>query len=251
MVAYARTWGEEVTGKTGSDPFSAWQYRVLLNSLNAQELGYTANNTPHRVISGLNYQIEYLKVFKSTLSLFYLGRTGDAYSMVYNGDINADGTSSHELMYIPDDPNELIWATPEDQAAYLAFAAQDPYLSKHAGKYAERFGAYAPWNQRLDLRFAQDIKIKAGKSINTLQFSVDIFNVLNLVNTSWGLNQSPILYANNSVSILEYAGRDATTNQIKVKTRKVGGAYPTSSFQDPTSVAGLWGIQLGIRYFFN
>ena len=246
MLAYARTWGEEATGKTGSDPFSAWQYRVLMNNLNTQELGYTANNTPHRITAGLNYSAEYLKIFKSTLSLFYLGRTGDAYSLIYNGDANGDGTSSHELMYIPSNGTDLLWATPEDQAAYFAFAAQDPYLSKHAGEYAKRFGAYNPWNQRLDVRFAQDIKIKAGKNMNTIQISVDVINAMNLLNSSWGLNQT---YVYNTP--LEYVGRDAVTNQLKVKMRKVNNEYPKTSFQDPTSVAGTWGIQIGVRYLFN
>ncbi len=246
MVAYARSWGEEATGKTGSDPFAAWQNRVILNSLNAQELGYTANNTPHRIISGLNYSVEYLKALKSTVSLFYLGRTGDAYSYIYSVDANSDGSSNHELMYIPKNSGELLWASQEDADAYFAYAAQDPYLSKHAGEYAKRFGAYAPWNQRLDLRFAQEVKIKAGKSTNTLQFSVDVINLMNLFNSSWGLNQN---YVYNTP--LEFVSRDATTNQLKVKMRQVGGKYPTQSFQDPSSVAGTWGLQLGVRYLFN
>jgi len=246
MLAYARTWGEEVTGKSGSDPFSAWQYRVLLNNLNSQELGYTANNTPHRITAGLNYSVEYLKVLKSTISLFYLGRTGDAYSLIYSGDANGDGTSNHELMYIPSNGTDLLWASQADQDAYFAFASQDPYLSKHAGEYAKRFGAYNPWNQRLDVRFAQDIKVRAGKNMNTIQISIDKINAMNLLNSSWGLNQT---YVYNTP--LEYVGRDAVTNQLKVKMRKINNEYPTTSFQDPTSVAGTWGIQIGVRYLFN
>jgi len=45
MIAYSKSWGEEVTGKSGSDPFSAWQYRVIKTWLNSEDMGLTFNNT--------------------------------------------------------------------------------------------------------------------------------------------------------------------------------------------------------------
>jgi hypothetical protein len=246
MVAYTRTWSEEVTGKTGSDPFSAWQYRQIQNALNVQELGLSYNNTPHRVIAAVNYSFEYFKYFGTTISFFYNGYKGDAYSYIYNGDANNDGTSNHELMYIPRDASEFIWSTPEDAAAYFVFAAQDPYLSKHTGEFALRNGAYNPWSQRLDMRILQDFKLKAGNTNNKLQLSVDVINMLNLLNSSWGLNQS---YVTNTP--LQYGGKDVATGKMKVSMRKIGGQYPTKSFQDPSTVSGTWGIQVGVRYLFN
>jgi hypothetical protein len=246
MVAYSRNWGEEVTGKTGSDPFSAWRYRQITAELNSDELGLTYNNTPHRVIGSLNYSIEYAKYFGSTISFFYNGFKGNAYSYIYSGDANKDGTSDHELMYIPLDATDFVWSTTTDAAAYFAFATQDPYLSKHTGHFALRNAAYAPWNRRLDMRFMQDFKIKTGESVNKLQFSIDIINLLNLLNSHWGINQS---YVTNSPLVV--SGRDATTGKLIVSTRKIAGQYITNSFQDPSTVSATWGIQLGIRYLFN
>ena len=246
MVAYTKTWGEEVTGKTGSDPFSAWQYRIIKEGSNDPELGLTAGNTPHRVIAQANYSIDYYKYFASTISFFFSGYKGDAYSYLYSGDANNDGTSTQELMWIPSNANDFIWATPADATAYFAFAAQDPYLSKHAGQFAYRNAAYNPWNKRIDMRFMQDFKIKAGNTTNTLQFSVDVINLLNLFDCSWGLNQS---YVTNSP--LVYSARDVATGKIKVSMRKIGGQYVAHSFQNPSTVAGTWGVQLGIRYLFN
>ncbi len=40
MIGYSRSWNEEVTGKSGSDPFSAWQYRQITRELNSDELGF-------------------------------------------------------------------------------------------------------------------------------------------------------------------------------------------------------------------
>ena len=259
MVGYSRSMGHEVTGKTGSDPFSAWQYRIIQNSSNDQELGLTSNNTPHRIVAEANYTINYAKYFATTLSVFYTAYQGGAYSYLYYGDLNKDGTSTHELQYIPvDGPSTvladkvtvsrggLLWTTQADADAYFAYAAQDPYLSKHSGEFAERYGAYQPWNKRIDVRLAQDFKMKFGKTTNKLQFTVDVVNFANLLNSSWGLNQGIV-----TSSPLTAVGKDATTGMLKVSMQKIAGEYVKTSFQDPTSVGGTYGIQLGLRYVFN
>ncbi len=74
-------------------------------------LGLSYNNTPHRVVASLSYTIEYAKYFGSSLSFFYNGYQGDAYSYIYSGDANRDGTSYHELMYIPENESDFVWAS--------------------------------------------------------------------------------------------------------------------------------------------
>jgi hypothetical protein len=81
---------------------------------------------------------------------------------------------------------------------------------------------------------------------NKLQFTVDVINFMNLLSSSWGLNQSVV-----TTSPLIRTGRDAATGRMIVSMRQIGGAYVTKSFQDPSSVAGTWGIQLGLKYLFN
>ncbi len=111
-----------------------------------------------------------------------------------------------------------------------------------------RNGAYTPWQSRLDMRFMQDFKLNVKGQENKLQFSVDIINFMNLLNSSWGLNQSVVT---TSPLIMFTPGRDAATGKLIVSMRKIGGEYVTKSFQDPSSVAGTWGIQLGLKYLFN
>jgi hypothetical protein len=246
MIGYSKSWNEEVTGKSGSDPFSAWQYRQITRELNSDELGLSYNNTPNRVVLSLSYTIEYAKYFASSLSFFYNGYQGDAYSYIYSGDANGDGTSTHELMYIPTGQDDFLWASQADADAYFAYAAQDPYLKKHAGEFMLRNGAYTPWQSRLDMRFMQEFKLKVKEQENKLQFTVDIVNFMNLLNSSWGLNQSVV-----TTSPLIRTGRDAATNRMIVSMRQIGGQYVTKSFQDPSSVAGTWGLQLGLKYLFN
>jgi Carboxypeptidase regulatory-like domain len=245
MLAYSRSWGEEVAGKSGSDPFSAWQYRYVSGSSNSDELGLTLNNTPHRFIGSLSYSIEYAKFFGTSISLFYNGFKGGASSYYYYNDANGDGTTN-DLMYIPRFADELIWSSVQDKEAYTAFAKQDPYLSKHQGEYALRNAAYTPWNERWDLRLLQDFKLKVGETANKLQFSLDIINVANLLDSSWGLNKNFV-----TTSPLSVVGKDAATGKLKVSMRKIGTDYIGSTYQDPNTVAATFAIQVGVRYIFN
>jgi hypothetical protein len=49
------------------------------------------------------------------------------------------------------------------------FINQDSYLNAHRGQYAQRNGTILPTYKRLDLHFAQDFMIQAGKTKNTLE----------------------------------------------------------------------------------
>ncbi|MEJ7658711.1 MAG: hypothetical protein WKG07_03350 [Hymenobacter sp.] len=46
-----------------------------------------------------------------------------------------------------------------------------------------------PWQHQLDVRVLQDIFTNIGENRNALQFSIDIFNVGNLINRNWGSGQ--------------------------------------------------------------
>ena len=248
-IAYAYSHSEEVTGKNGSDPFSAWQYRHVTSSLNSDEMGLTFNNTPHRFTVGANYQIEYLNHMKSTFSLFYTGNSGNSYSYIYSADANKDGTVS-DLMYIPKSKDDFIWTNGDaDADAYFAFAAQDPYLSKNAGKYAQRYAAYMPFYNRLDFRFLQDFYIDVAGQRNTLQLSFDFVNFLNMFNSNWGINK---LYigSNNQVTPLKFDKIDAATGKASVSMTKINKEYMTTAFQNPGSVSATWNLQIGLKYIF-
>lgn len=247
-VAYAYSYAEEVTGKNGSDPFSAWQYRHISNSLNSEEMGLTFNNTPHRITVAANYQIDYLDHFKSTFSLFYSGYTGGAYSYIYYNDANKDGTTS-DLMYIPKSKDDFVWASDADAEAYFAFAKNDPYLSAHQGEYAQRYAGHEPFYSRLDFRFLQDFYLKVNGQKNTLQLSVDVINLMNMFNSSWGINDIYI-GSNNQVTPLKFEGIDSATGKAKVSMRKIDDNYMTSAYQEPTSVSSTWNLQIGLRYMF-
>jgi hypothetical protein len=240
-VAYSFSRTEEVTGKNGSDPFSEWKTRPVAGSPNSEETGFSMNNTPHRIIASAAYRMDYANRFRSTVSLFYTGCSGRAFSYLYYGDANGDGTAC-DLMYIPNSKEDFIWENDGDAEKYFAYADADPYLSKHAGEYARRYAAHEPFYHRLDLRFLQDFFLNVSGRQNTVQLSLDILNLPNLLHSSWGINR--ITVAQN-ITPLKFERRDEATGKPVVSLNNIDGPY-----QDPTSVSSTWNLQIGVRYIF-
>ena len=65
--------------------------------------------------------------------------------------------------------------TAEQQAAaFEAYIAQDAYLSKHRGEYAERGAVFLPFLHTMDLSVTQDVFKNIKGKRNAGQFRLDI-----------------------------------------------------------------------------
>jgi hypothetical protein len=188
----------------------------------------------------------------STFSLFYAGYSPYGNSFSYSNDMNADGITA-DLIYIPKAKGDIKFLTTEDETAFFAFMEQDKYLSKHKGEYAEANAARAPWVNKLDFRFIQEFSVKAGKSTNKLQVSLDVLNIGNLLNSEWGINKN--MSSSNYGSILKYESVDGSNvpsfSMVKIKDSAGNSIYPTQSYTTYLSYDQCWQLQIGLRYFFN
>jgi len=264
MVAYTRTEMKEVSGMPGSAAQSAWQGLPTIDGPNVSKAQRSQYVIPDQVIGSLSYRIPYLKnSMASTFSLFYRGYSPYSNSFVYTNDINGDGLSS-DLIYIPKDPGEIkfrditrteqdgtitVLHTAQQQSdAFFAFIEQDGYLKKHKGQYAEAYAARPPMVHKFDFRFLQDFRVKIGSTVNTLQFSLDVLNVGNLLKSTWGVNKT--MAALNYGQILTYAGRDEN-NVPSFTMVTVRDALPTQSYETYVDYGQCWSLQIGLRYIFN
>ena len=189
-------------------------------------------------------------------------------SYVFSGDMNGDGGSGNDLIYIPRDTSEMnfvafttggITFTPAQQAAaFEAYINQDSYLSKHRGQYAERGGVWMPLVKRMDLNITQDVFHNIRGKRNAGQFRIDIVNVGNLLNHDWGVSQRlvvPITQAYGA-QLLTNPGIDAQ-GRATYRMAVAGGALVTSSFQPNNSVktfaegSDVYQFMLSFRYTFN
>jgi hypothetical protein len=234
-VAYSFSHVREVAGKNGYNG----------EAFDTDEMGFSMNNTPHRIILSAAYRIDYANFLRSTFSVFYTGCSGRAFSYLYAGDANGDGTA-YDLMYIPRSKEDFVWSNAGDADKYFAYAAKDPYLSEHAGEYAQLYGAHEPFAHQIDLRFLQDFYLNVGGKRHTVQLNIDVLNLPNLLNSSWGINR---IYIAPNVTPLTFEGRDAATGKPVVSVDR-NVTDKNGPYQDPVSVSAAWSLQVGVRYIF-
>lgn len=260
MVAY--TYGDSRSvNDGGSIAQSIWRDRSVSGDPNQEHVSYSNFYQPHRVIAAAYYRFEYAKHFATSIGFTFEGANAGTASYTYNGDLNNDGLTTNDLIYVPKDASDIVLegvnGSDTRTAAQLwgqlnTYINQDPYLSTRRGEYAERNGLLLPFYKRLDFNFTQDFAVKAGKNTNTLRFTMDIFNFGNLLNKNWG--------------IVKFANRTALLNFKRVETTGVNTGKPvysfpyldatnliplTSTFQNSTSQSSRWQMQIGIRYIFN
>ena len=197
----------------------------------------------NRVMGTFNKKFEYGNVWATTISMFFEYVEGGRYSNMYAGDINNDGVSFNDLLYVPTDTeidgmsfNTSIDTEANQRTAYKAYIAQDDYLNSIRGEYSERNGSLNPWYSNWDLRILQDLGLGGS---NKLQFSVDILNVGNLISSNWGVRQLPINNQPISVNV------DAANNPTYGFETGL-----TNTFSDSFALASRWRMQLGLRYSF-
>ena len=231
-------------------------------------VGYSQFSPRHRAIAAASYRREYLRLGATTLSVFgeyanannttpaglFIGANA---SYVYAGDLNGDGASGNDLLYVPRDKSEMNFLpiaatattpayTPEQQQdGWDAYINQDKYLRTRRGQYAERNALFLPAFFRADASLTQDVfRALAGKR-NALQFRLDVFNVTNLLNDKWGVGRQLV-----SAQPLISAGADAN-GAASYRLRLVGTQLISRTFQRTVSANDVYRIQLGARYTFQ
>jgi len=248
MAAYTHTVSKELTGMPGSAAESAFTYVPTSKGPNNIPLHNSQYVTPDRVVASLTHHDKCGNHF----SFIYEGwRGGYNYSYMLVNDMNGDGYS-YDAIYVPTDEqvanNEFRFVSDSDRDRFMDYVHKDKYLSKNQGKYAEAYSVYSPWVHRIDLGYKHDFKVKIGNSVNTLQLSVDLKNVLNLFNSKWGVSK----VMNSDITdgrILKYEKTDADGYPVFSTPNAVNGNLQT--FVPSIGIGQCWYASVGIKYMFN
>ena len=130
----------------------------------------------------------------------------------------------------------------------MAYVHKTDYLKENQGNYAEAYSVYSPWVHRLDLSYKHDFKVKVGNTVNKLQLSLDVKNVLNLINSNWGVSK----YMNPELvegRILKYEGADSEGYPVFSTPKAVNAG--TQTFVSNINIGQCWYASVGIKYMFN
>ena len=254
----AKSYGDGVGDQVSS---AYYNNRYSVNGNNDMELGYGTYVAPNRLLISASYKKDYGKNFGSEVGLIYEGMNmgyADGYSCTrytyqLTGNVVND-YGSNGLVYIPASREALDKWNFKDNGKYTAeqqkddfwaYINQDDYLKNHKGEYAERGGAVMPWHHQLDFKFNQNFYLNVAGQKNTLQFGVDIKNLANLLNNSWGLYKTV-----NNTKLLKYtAGKDGAAGSFQFQ--KNGKEVLSKTYTNLTSFNSTYSIQFSIRYIFN
>ena len=249
-AAYTHTESKEISGMPGSAATSAYSNLYSIDGPTFVGIQRSQYVIPDKVTASVAYMFPSLFDGDGVkVNLFYTAFSAGGYSFVYSNDLNGDGMSA-DLMYIPNDVNELSWASDADKEAFKTFMDNDPYLSTHKGQYAEAYAARSPWAHLLDMRIAKTFKKTYGKTTHNFEISANFDNVLNMINSSWGLYKYSCYGYTDAIAPLAIDHIEGNTPVFSMN--KVNGEYPTQTYTryNETNSNQCWSLMLGLKYSF-
>ena len=249
MAAYTHTVAKDVTGMPGSNAESAFTYVPTVEGPNHIRLHNSQYNTPDRLVASITAHDK----SGNHYSFIYEGWRGGAnYSYMTANDINADGYN-YDAIYVPTDDqvanNEFRFVSEGDKTRFMDYVHANDYLKNQQGKYAEAYSVYSPWVHRLDFSYKHDFALKTDAVKHKLQLSLDVKNVMNLFNSSWGVSKFLNPAIGSEARILKYEGVDADGYATYSTPSSINGN--TETFTPSYSLGQCWYASIGIKYMFN
>lgn len=249
-LSYTYSRATEVSPLTSSVAFSNFRSRAIF-SPNEDVAANSSYLVRDRINSTLTWQRQFIKGFRTTIGVFYEGRSGRPYSWTYANDMNGDNTPSNDLMYIPSAPGagEVVFLGDTDsnrsnEDRFWAIVNANPGLSRNRGQVVKRNENFSPWTNAIDVRLSQELP--AFAKTHKLTAVLDILNIGNLLNKRWG-RIDEVGFASDggqSRSFVNYVGLDSRGRYI----------YSVGNPNDFTTrqVRGesQWALQATIRYEF-
>ncbi len=251
-LAYTYTDATEVSGLTSSVSNSNWASRA---SFNPNE--NVASNSAYLVKDRFNGSLNWNKAlfgggYKTTVGLFYEGRTGKPYSWTYANDVNGDGLAGNDLMFIPKAPGsgEVVFlgdtATDKtNENRFWNIVNSDKALKNAAGGVIKRNESFSPWSNSLDMRISQQLPgfTQGHKAV----FTLDLLNVGNMMNRRWGHIDEIAFSANGGQarSFVNVVGIDPQGRYIYSVNAKADD-FVTRQQRGESQ----WALQATIRYEF-
>jgi outer membrane receptor protein involved in Fe transport len=246
----------ENTVDPGSIAAGTWFGNPVARDPNNPQAALSGAAAGHRFFLTTSYQKQWFRFGQTGISAFFEGRQLGNTSYTFSGDLNGDGGTGNDLIYVARNPSEMVFqqftasgrtfTVAEQQAAWEAYIQQDRYLKDRRGQYAERGALWLPMLYNLDLSITQDLFTNVRGKRNGIQLRADILNATNLLSSDWGVAQRVI-----TTQPLIAAGADAQ-GRAQYRLRNFGNQLlQAQTFEKTANPNDVWRLQLGIRYLFN
>ncbi|GAA4270793.1 carboxypeptidase regulatory-like domain-containing protein [Aquimarina gracilis] len=251
-LGYTYGRSKDISSTVRSSPAANFEWNQALVA-NDPSLSFSNFDLRHKFVSSHSYSFNIGKTSTGFVSFLYNGRAGTPFSYVYQGDLNRDGSSRNDVIYVPRDASEINLIDITDSSGNIiisasqqwerlnAFIEADPYLRERRGQIAERNGARTPWNHELDMKLEYGLKLKNG---NGISLSFDMLNVFNFINRDWGRLVFVPNVVNSSFSLLNFRGIENNEPLFQFNIPEGTEPYVTDLFNS------RWRAQFGLKYSF-
>ncbi|WP_181899521.1 TonB-dependent receptor [Flagellimonas nanhaiensis] len=251
-VGYTYGKSKDVSSTVRSSPAANFEWNQAIFG-NEPGLSFSNFDLRHKIVATQTYNLNFSENDNLQVSFLYNGRSGSPFSFIYQGDLNRDGSSRNDLIYVPRNQDEIslvditdgngnVVVSADTQWQQLnSFIQRNDYLNSRRGNYVERNGAKTPWNHELDAKFEYSKRLGDQKRIT---ISLDMLNVLNFVNKDWGRLVFVPNVVNSSFSILNFVGVENNVPQFQ---------YNISDDETPWVVDfqnSRWRAQVGLKFSF-
>jgi hypothetical protein len=227
---------------------AAWgSSRVVSGRHDDYTRSVSSNDIPHRLLFASTYRAN--RRWGTELSFYYVGESGRPFTFIASGDsrrgdLNSDGVATNDPIYVPTDSydaGQIIFdgdaeAVQSQQSALESLISKTPCLRRQRGRILERNSCREPWSNTTLASVRQRLPfITTG-----LEMQVDVFNVLNLLNSGWGARIEGLPELLKHVGQTSAPGEPSRSIFFFDQTRALSRADPASSFQ----------LQAAFRYRF-
>ncbi len=228
---------KSITDGTSSQAASNWGNALTAGNPNELPLTTSVYDPGHRVNLTASYEIPLFGSMRGTASLYYSGQSGRPFTLRFFNDVNGDGRTS-DLLYIPASAGEVAFIGGTYQQL-ISFLQEDGCLGDYVGQIIPRNVCRAPWSNQLDFRFNVALPFQRVNAEVTL----DILNVLNLIDSTKGIQEYTVYNSIAPVTARTSAGQ-ITAYDISFMT---GSSFRKWQRDDLRS---RWQMQLGGRIRF-
>ncbi len=222
--------------------------------LNNADLSTSSFEVPNRITATLNWEKEIWGENLTKLGFVYTGRSGRNFSYVFDaasglpfgGNFLADATSTDNpgpnLFYVPSGlTDSIVTGDPAFLASLDETISGDSCLSEHRGSIIPRNACRTGWVSRVNMRFSQEFEVVPGHKV---EFILDIENLGNLINNSWG--RLDTIFEPSNIPLANMTINESNQFDLSAPTTPVATAQNPNIARLPS----VYRIQVGLRYRF-
>jgi len=231
---------DSIMDGTSSVAYSNWAGTYIGGDINNPPLVTSDFDVRHRFNLSAAVPVPLWKDLKSTASIYFNSQSGRPYTIVFNTDVNGDGRSTNDLIFVPASQDQVqvingTWATLD------SFLSNDDATKNYRGQIVPRNAGRAPARNELSFRYAVMVPTP-GKT--KVELTADIFNLLNLFNDQSGW----ISYPNFGGPSIIAGTIDPVTGKYIYNLQTI--ASPTFQTFTRDDLRSRWQAQFGARVRF-